>query len=244
MSDTETCAITGLPFVEGTAVRMVLINDDYAQGTGARAMWGLASPPLEVVFLGDEEFAVQRGEAEQELRYEIFRVMAGVDDYDVLKPRYVGSHRMWLLSEAAFKFLPTLASMEEEHETLEKEAAAYYECMREACKDYVANEVSGAEENPGGAEDAWMDADENYNEGNVDLSRGVRYFVGDNTRFKGYLQATSDMLMLHKAMAAIRRKFYPTLDMGEPAGTHEQISELARFVRRKAIAAGFAGGAE
>lgn len=245
----ESCGFTGLEIREGEKARVMLLDPDYCETNSPCGCYGIVSPPLAVIYDGKGGGYAPLSTPDELAAYQMFCNMTNArerDDGWVTNATVRSDHFIWFMTEDTFKFLPDLPCQDTTRgETLGQRLHAYDKLVREAITPYTASEVSDREANSSDADDEWETVRENEEEcpglQMINRNTGDSFYEGDALT-EALFQAEHDTRLVWHAMRETRRMFVPSTQVGLQYEGHKAVSELARFTRRKAIAAGFAAG--
>lgn len=246
----ESCGFTGLEIKQGDKARLVLLYDENCTNRGPCAQYGVTSPVLPVIYDGQGGGVVNLESPEDEAMYSLWCAVSGSSYYDdghVTRNRVDSDYGFWFISEEAYEFLGELPCQNPERgETVSERVKTYDKVMRESIKPYTASEVSDQEADHTNAYGVWMNLRNNHEENvggwyDIEDSLDDSWYEAD-ARTEAAFQSECDRLALSLALRETRRVLVPSVNAGLQYEGHKAVGELARFTRRKAIAAGFAAG--
>lgn len=246
----ESCGFTGLEIKNGAKARLMLLYNENAANRGPCAQFGVVTLPLPVIYDGQGGGVVDMSSAADVAAYELWCNQSGTDyrsDGHVFPSRIDSDYGVWFICEEAYQFLGELPCQDPERgETVGDRVKAYDKVMRELIKPFIASETSDQEADHTNAYGVWIDLRNNHEEcvqGWYDVEDNLddEWYNGD-ARTEAVFQSENDRLAVSLALRETRRVLVPSVNAGLQYEGHKAVSELARFTRRKAIAAGFAAG--
>lgn len=239
----ESCALTGLEIKQGSPAWIVVVDKDFANGSGPCAYFGWRTPPVRGVYAGQGCLIVPK-EPDAVARYELAWDIADLNKRNdrLIGPNTINSDQELLfIGGSVFKHLgelpchPTAA-----WPTIGERVATRRKELLELLKDCTASEVAGREANKSLAYDLWEEDPQHSPEyeqwtGKADVAD----YVESLERLELLLDADHDSQLLFYAFDECRKVAVPATETGPALGGHQAVSALAALVRRKAIHAGF-----
>jgi len=225
----ESCGITGLGIRAGDAVRLFLVDTEHATDeAGPTQHFGFTTGGIRATYTSSGWVKVQIEDSEDDSYLQVFARMGHVSlpaDLE-FNSSNVGDNSIWLVSEAAWQFLPEipLHSPIKRATTVAQLAEQRYHTIRSAVLQYVGNDRAGRTEQRTAAYSAWRDLDTD-----VPGSQSTSYFMDEfsqnEERAEALWQADREIFTAYHAL--------------RETGNHQAVSKLAGFTRRKAMHAGF-----
>ncbi len=248
MSWSEGCGVTGLEIKDGDTMQTVVLTPDNRQSTGPAAAFGaLRTCAVTLKYDGDGDgrhFPPEDGEVRW--RRALFYAMANVTDQDPTSEILVDNgklnsgDKLWFGGGESTQFLGDVKAAEHKDKLrVGKLADAAVKDMRRAMLEYCGTDQIEARPREARQVFRELHAKYAYKSGMPDYSGFIASAVESRHTLDWFLKAYHESFVLLHGMYEVRRPLTPTYRVGPTEGGHEAVGELARFVRRKAMHAGF-----
>jgi hypothetical protein len=242
MNWSEACVLTGLEIKKGDTAYILAVSSDHRTETGPANTYAPRTLPLPGLYDGNSDLVINRDGVHNQFLAKMFYAQverrdngSSLVDRDVIR----STEGLTLLSEQGLKFLPDLPHNNESMGTLGASLKARVDALRDVLKPFVGDEERQQEADLHAARVVWRNFDFSADPAGMPEYYGqLSLAVQSKANLDWFLECYANSYLLHWGLYEVSKAYARAKQVGPTEGGHKAVGELARFVRRKAIAAG------